>query len=177
MDNKLEIRLELQDTEWAFEYTDHDREIVRAVVFDEQGYYYFVRVMRDDHFGKAALIETSGGGVEENESLTDALKRELSEELGAEVQILCKIGVVDDYYNLIHRHNINNYYLCKVLSFGETHMMRDEIEDFHMSTLKMTYDEALREYEKCADTKLGRLIANREVPILKRAKELLFPNM
>ena len=41
-------------------------------------------------------------------------KRELKEELGADVEVVCKIGVVSDYYNLIHRHNINNYFLCRV---------------------------------------------------------------
>ena len=34
-------------------------------------------------------------------------------------------------------------------------------------------EDAVKEYEKCSDTKLGRLIANRELPILKRAKELM----
>ena len=32
---------------------------------------------------------------------------------------------------------------------------------------------ALEEYEKCSCTQLGRLIANRELPVLKRAKEIL----
>ena len=63
----LEVSIELQDTEWSFTYTNHDREIVRAIVFDENRDYYFVRVMRDDDFGKAELIETSGGGVENRE--------------------------------------------------------------------------------------------------------------
>ncbi|WP_026499179.1 NUDIX hydrolase [Butyrivibrio sp. WCD2001] len=49
------------------------------------------------------------------------------EELGAEVEVICKIGVVSDYYNLIHRHNINNYYLCRVKSFGDKHLTQDEI--------------------------------------------------
>lgn len=168
-----EIFMELQDSEWDFTYTDHDRQIVRAIVFDENGYYYFVRAMRDDDFGKAELIETSGGGVENGEDLTNAIKRELKEELGAEVEIICKIGVVSDYYNLIHRHNINNYYLCKLSSFGDKHLTKDEVECFHLSTLKMDYESAIKEYERCADTKLGRLIANRELPILKFAKEII----
>lgn len=173
MENRAEIYLELQDVEWPFVYTDHDREIVRAIVFDDHGEYYFMRAVRDDDFGKATIIETAGGGVECGENLSEAMKRELKEELGAEVEILCKIGVVSDYYNLIHRHNINNYYLCKVRSFGDTHMTQDEIERFHLSTLKLGYEEAIVEYEKCSDTQLGRLIANRELPILRRAKELI----
>jgi 8-oxo-dGTP pyrophosphatase MutT (NUDIX family) len=168
-----EIRLELQDHEWEFTYTDHDRQIARAIVIDDSGYFYFVRAIRDDDFGKATLIETSGGGVEPGEELTEAIKRELKEELGIETEILCKIGVVSDYYNHIHRHNINNYFLCKVSSFGEKNLTQDEIEIYHLSTLKLTFDEAVREYETCAETKLGRLIANRELPILQRAKQIL----
>lgn len=173
MNNKSELYIELRDTEWPFTGTDHDRQIVRAIVVDEHGNYYFMRAVRDDDFGKATIIETAGGGVECGENLLEAIKRELKEELGAEVDILCKIGVVSDYYNLIHRHNINNYYLCKAKSFGDTHMTQDEIERFHLSMLKLSYEEAVSEYEKCRDSKLGRLIANRELPILKQAKELL----
>lgn len=168
-----ELLIELQDTEWPFEYTDHDRRIVRAIVFDEEGYFYFVRAERDDDFGRATLIETSGGGVEIGEDMDSAIKRELKEELGAEVQVVCKIGVVSDYYNLIHRHNLNNYFLCKVVSFGDKHLTQDEIEDFHLSTLKLTYEEAVAEYEKRRETRLGRLIANRELPIFKKAREII----
>lgn len=171
-----ELNLHLKDTEWPLEYIDHDRKIVRAIVFDDQENYYFVRAKRDDDFGKATLIETSGGGVEAGEDLETALKRELEEELGAEVEIMHKIGIVSDYYNLIHRHNINNYYLCKVTSFGEKHLTKDEIEDFHLSTLRLSYRDAEKEYQKCAETKIGKLIADRELPVLRRAKVLLGEN-
>ena len=168
-----EIALHLQDDEWPFEYTDHDRQIVRAVVFDDCGCFYFVRAVRDDDFGKATLIETSGGGVESGEDLNTAIIRELKEELGVDARILCKIGVIEDYYNLIHRHNINNYYLCRAVEFGDKNLTKDEVESFHLSTLALSYDEAIREYEKRADTPLGRLIARRELPVLRQAKNIL----
>ncbi len=168
-----ELYLELKDTEWPFTYTDHNRQIARAIVFDDHGYLYFTRATRDDHFGKATLIETSGGGVEKGEDLLSAIHRELREELGAEVEVVAKIGVVSDYYNLIHRHNVNHYYLCRATSFGEKHLMPDEIERFHLSTLRLTFDEAEAEYERRACTPIGRLIANRELPVLKRAREIL----
>ena len=168
-----ELYLELKDTEWPFTYTDHDRQIARAIVFDDEGWLYFTRATRDDHFGKATLIETSGGGVEKGEDLLSAIHRELREELGAEVEVVAKIGVVSDYYNLIHRHNVNHYYLCRATSFGEKHLMPDEIERFHLSTLRLTFDEAEAEYERRACTPIGRLIADRELPVLKRAREIL----
>ena len=140
---------------------------------DDDGCFYFVRAVRDDEFGAATLIETSGGGVEDGEDLATALRREIKEELSADIEILCKIGMVDDYYNLIHRHNINHYSLCRVLSFGEKRLTQDVIKSFHLSTLRLSYEDALREYEKCAATKLGRLLANREVPVLQYAKAIL----
>lgn len=172
MKNK-EIKIELQDTQWKKEYIDHDRNIVRAIVYDENRMFYFVRAVRDDEFGKATLIETSGGGVENGEDLITAVQRELKEELGVSVNVVCKIGIVSDYYNLIHRHNINNYFLCKIKSFGQKNLTQDEIEKFHLSTLKMSYEEAVIEYENRKNSKLGTLIANRELPVLHRAKEIL----
>ncbi len=173
MHTSEELHLTLRDTEWQDTGTDHDRLIVRAVVVDREGFCYFVRVRRNDQFGRATLIETSGGGVEPGEDLETAIRRELKEELGAEVEILRKIGVVSDHYNLIRRHNINHYFLCRVLSFGKTHMTEDEIEQFHLSTLRLTFDEALAEYRRCRDSKLGRLLFSREVPVVERAQRIL----
>ena len=89
------------------------------------------------------------------------------------MELLCEIGTVSDYYNLIHRHNINQYYLCRAVSFGKNNLTQEEQEDFHLSTLKLTFEEAIAEYEQCAGTRLGRLVANRELPVLRRAKELI----
>ena len=83
-----EIKIELQDTQWKKEYIDHDRNIVRAIVYDENRMFYFVRAVRDDDFGKATLIETSGGGVENGEDLITAVKRKLKEELGVYVDVV-----------------------------------------------------------------------------------------
>ncbi len=168
-----ELYLELTDTEWPLSYTDHDRTVVRAIVFDDEGLLHFVRAVRDDDFGGATLIETSGGGVEASEDLAVAIRRELKEELGAEVEIVCKIGIVSDYYNLIHRHNINHYFLCRLISLGENALTEDEKERFHLAPLSLPYEDAVREYERCASTRLGRLIRARELPILHRAKEMM----
>ena len=168
-----ELKLSLKDGEWPFTYIDHNREIVRAIVLDGAGRYYFTRIDRDDDFGKLCTIETSGGGVEPGEDLHSAIRRELREELGAEAEVLCKIGVVEDDYNLIHRHNIQHYFLCRATAFGEKSLTQEEVETLHLSTLCLTYEEAVAEYHRCATTQLGRLLAARELPVVHRAKELI----
>lgn len=168
-----EIVLNLEDNEWEKEYINHDRKIVRAIVFDDEANFYFVRISRNDDFGNATYIETSGGGVEENEDLIEAIKRELKEELGANVKVLDKIGFVSDYYNIIHRHNLNHYYLCKLISLGNSHMTDDEINKWHLKLVKFKYEDAVNEYEKNCTTKIARLVYNREIEILKKAKEII----
>ena len=37
----------------------------------------------------------------------------------------------------------------------------------------MTYEEAVEEYENRKNTRLGTLVANRELPVLHRAKEII----
>ena len=63
--------------------------------------------------------------------------------------------------------------LSKVVSFGDKNLTQDEIESFHLSTLKLSYEDAVSEYEKRRETKLGQLIANRELPVLRRGRELM----
>ena len=116
---------------------------------------------------------SSAGHIPAGQDFCPSAIRELQEELGVNVDVICKIGVVSDYYNLIRRHNINHYFLCRIVSFGEKHLTKEEKESFHLSTLKLKYDDALDEYDRCSRTRLGKLIANREVSVLKRAKELL----
>lgn len=168
-----ELVLHLTDEEWPRSTIKVHRQIVRAIVFDQTGYFYFVQIHRDDEFGQSVSIETAGGGVEKGESLVEALKREIKEELGMEVAILCKLGVVEDDYHLICRHNINHYFLCKVLHQGERQLTVAEKERWQLSTLKLSFDQALQAYETNRLTPFGRLVSNREVPILRYAKKVM----
>ena len=52
-------------------------------------------------------------------------------------------------------------------------MTDEEKEDFHLSMLKLKYEEAEREYILRSNTRLGKLISNRELQILREAKRIL----
>ena len=173
MKNLKPIKLYLEDTSWKYKCTREIRKIARGIIVDDNNNFYFVHVSRDDEFGKLEFIETSGGGVEKNESYRSALKREVKEELGIDIEIVCYLGEVIDYYNLINRKNLNHYFLAKAKSFGENHLMDDEREQFHLKMIKLSYDGAKNEYEKVKNSKLGKLIYQREMPILEQAMRVL----
>ena len=48
-------------------------------------------------------------------------------------------------------------------------MTAKELEKFELSTLKLTYEEAVEEYKRCAAKPWGVLLANRELPVLEWA--------
>ena len=56
-------------------------------------------IVLEKHTDSGIKYDISGGGVEEGETIEEAIKRELMEELGAEVEIIKELGVYDKFYH------------------------------------------------------------------------------
>ena len=167
------LELSFEDKEWQQSGPYKVRNIARAIVYvPAEDKFAFVEYDRNDKFGDGTFIETSGGGMEEGETEAVALERELGEELGFKVAIITKIGVVKDYYNLINRVNVSNYYLVRKIGEVEKHFTDSE-NRFKFRTIYLTLDEAIERYEKACDKKIGRLICQREKPIIEKVKLIL----
>jgi len=166
------IDLDLEDVSWEDKGTKELRHVVRAIVI-EGDKLVFVHVDRADAFGTLTYIETSGGGVEAEEDKQTGLKRELKEELGIEVEILAYLGQVRDYYHLINRKNINDYYLVKVTGHGERNLTQDEIKKWHLTDIRLSYLYAESIYKEMVSSKLSLLVSNRELPVLIKAKQVI----
>ena len=164
--------LKLKDNEFPFTYIDHTRKIARAILINEKGEVALNKLHGEDMFGSRNYYETPGGGFHKNETSKQALYREIREEAGYEIEILAPIGIVDDYYNLIHRHNKNYYYLCKTKIF-----LGKRLEEYESTMIEklvwVGIDEAIKLYENMDVSPVARLVINRELPILKKAKEML----
>jgi 8-oxo-dGTP diphosphatase len=66
--------------------------------------------IKSEVFGKYFLV---GGGIEKRETEIEALRREASEEIGFEIEILAKIGAATDYFYAA----LDEKYIAKVCNF------------------------------------------------------------
>jgi ADP-ribose pyrophosphatase YjhB (NUDIX family) len=116
-----------------------------------------------------------GGGVDEGESLTEGLKRELKEETGAQdIEVLEEFGLYEEYrpwhkenYDLIHM--LSYCYVCKIgETLAETALESHEIQN-GMEPIWVNIHEAIRHNEETiqASPKKG-LSIERETFLLKR---------
>lgn len=69
-----------------------------------------------------------GGGLEENESLIEGVKRECQEETGCEIEIQEALGVTEDFRARDSKHCISYGYTAKVISYGNTKLTESEID-------------------------------------------------
>ena len=166
------IELKLLDEEYPFSGFTHTRIVARGIVLNEHGLVALHHIVRNDIFGKQQYFETPGGGVDEGEMIEEALKRECSEELGEDVEIIRKLGVVEDAYNIIHRRNVNHYYLCRKLNQSQTHFV-SEGDALIQETLWLDLNKAIEAMESQEDEGVALLVKRRELPILKEAKRIL----
>ena len=118
--------LHLEDDQYPYTYIDHVRVVARGVLLNEKNEVCLNKIYNDDIFGHRDYYETPGGGKKVNETIRAALLRELLEETGYEVEIIKELGMVNDYYNLIHRNNKNYFYLCKTVRFIGKHLEKYE---------------------------------------------------
>ncbi len=92
---------------------------VKALVFDSENKLALVRVKN---------FHLPGGGVEEGESLEEALHREMKEEIGCEVSILQELGVSDEFRTKHGTHQVIHGFVCKVVGNkgSPTTILKDE---------------------------------------------------
>lgn len=167
-----QIKINLIDDQYPNEGITHTRNIARAIVLDENNKVIILKIYGQDFFGLRDYIETSGGGVDENETPEVAVLRELDEEIGYKCEIITKIGIVDDYYNLLKRHNINHYYLVKIVT--KTHIHHESKGDGYINDiLHLDIDEVIKKYQGLNNEGIAKLVKERELPIAIKAKEIM----
>ena len=97
---------------------------------------------------------------------------EIAEEVGYKCEVLEHIADVHDYYNLIKRKNHNYFYLVRRLEKVEQHLEPDEKIRID-KIIWVPIDEAIELYENMQNVLVGKIVKQRELPILRMAKEMI----
>ena len=150
-----------------------DRPVVRAICIDENKNYLFAHVDRNDRFGCLEHLETSGGGIEKDESDEEAIKRELEEELGVKIEILAYLGEVRNDYNLLYTTNVNHYYLVRKIGECPRHLTEGEKHHLHLEKIVLDYESVKTSYLNMRKHRLGRMLYDKEMPFIELANSIV----
>ncbi|MDP3883119.1 MAG: NUDIX domain-containing protein [Candidatus Staskawiczbacteria bacterium] len=144
------------------------RRAVRAVVFDGGSKVALINVSKHNYY------KLPGGGIDANETMEDALKRECSEEIGCNVAIGSEIGRIIEHRDKIETDQESDCYLAKLVGKkGKTNLVGYEITD-GFEPVWVDIDEAIKLVENSKpDTYDGPFIKIRDLIFLRKAKDLL----
>jgi len=113
------------------------------------------------HVVKMDIFTFPGGGVEENETLEDCLKREVLEETGVVVKVLEKKVSITEYFE--ESVWTNHYFICEYLNNDfEVNLTEEEIS-LGMEVTWKTFEEIMNIFENYETSHpYGPNIHNRE---------------
>ncbi len=146
-----------------------ERKAARAVVFDAE---HNVALF---HSTKKHYHKLPGGGVEEGEDIETALRREMLEEIGCEVDSLQELGIIEEYRNRFSMHQFSYCFTANVAGEkGTPNLDEGEIAEGFI-TEWMDLDTAIQtlENEKGVEDYQGKFIQMRDLIFLKEAKKIL----
>lgn len=98
-----------------------DRPTGKAIVFDHKNNIALI----GNRVNSFYLLP--GGGIDKNESIENGIVRECLEELGCHVELIDKIGIIEDYRTRDKKHCINYCYLARLIGKkGKVQLTEDE---------------------------------------------------
>jgi len=145
-----------------------ERKAARAIVFDGDGKVALF------HATKKHYHKLPGGGVEAGEDIETALRRELQEEIGCEVDSIREVGMIEEYRNRFELHQLSYCFTANVIGEkGTPHLEEGEIAEGFV-TEWMDLDTAIEtlENEKGVEDYQGKFIQARDLLFLKKARKV-----
>lgn len=144
------------------------RMAARAVVVDDENNVALLYVANEDYY------KLPGGGVEEKESIPDALARECKEEIGVAIEIVGGIGSIIEHRKIFCLTQISECYLAKTKGpKGNPNFTEEELKN-GFRQVWVPYDHALSLLSQSQATSIeGKsYIVPRDTIFLKAARDL-----
>jgi 8-oxo-dGTP pyrophosphatase MutT (NUDIX family) len=122
------------------------REAARAVVVDDDNAIALLHVTRDHYY------KLPGGGIEGDEDASEALERELLEEIGTTAEIVANLGTVQEYRYYWNMDQVSYCYLAKQYGKkGEPNYTEEELNEGFEIVWAKNIDEAITLLESSKD--------------------------
>ncbi|MFW5852539.1 MAG: NUDIX domain-containing protein [Nanoarchaeota archaeon] len=145
------------------------REAARAILFDEDNRVPLMFLSKKNYH------KLPGGGVDEGESIKEALVRECLEEVGGEIDVQGEIGKISEYRSKWLLKQTSYCYHGKLVSKGESNFTEKEIES-GSKIIWVEFEDAITRIENDRpEDYQGKFIRERELAFLhefKRMKQL-----
>lgn len=138
------------------------RKSARAILLNDRG------EMATQYLQTYRFHKLPGGGVDRGESIEEALKREVVEEVGYDCEIERPIGMVIEYRNKYKLLHLSYCFIARVLGqFSEPELTEEEIEE-GQATLWMPPATVLEKMRSDTPQKFeGHFILKREATFLE----------
>lgn len=146
-----------------------NREAARVIVFDKENNVALLHVKREKYY------KLPGGGLENGESIGDALSRECMEEIGCEVEIIGEVGSILENRKIFGLNQISYCFAGRLKGEKGKPSFTEEESDNEFEPVWVPYQEAVALVSK--NTAIGvegrEYIVPRDTIFLKAAGENL----
>lgn len=145
------------------------REAARAVLLDENNEVYLLNVTTHKYH------KLPGGGIKKNESILNATKRELLEEVGCQAEIVSELGQIIEYRDFEKLKQISYCFIARQTgSQVNSSLEEDELAAGMKETKANNIEEAISILQRDRPDNLeGKFIKQRDLCFLETAKESL----
>ncbi len=147
-----------------------ERSASRAVLIDKDNRVALMNVKNLGHY------KLPGGGIDEGETIIDALHREVAEEAGYKISVLCPLGYTHEMRQQHGIFNISYAYLARAEEYVGNNLMEDEQEEGFEVEWFDTIDDAIKAVESIDTTDKKyqvKFFTARELAILKEARKVM----